>query len=392
MAIQVRIGLCAELIVSGESSSSSSSSSSLRQPSWHHHYRHGYCIEWEQPPHCFFILHVRKQQQQQQQQEQAQSFLGAFDDNSAGGRESDQAGQPLRHFFDDWPRSRPDTASSTGLAWPADDDDDGVMDPSLVDDDNDHHRSHRGSSSTTQLSISMPIGCQVDSFGGSGAASPSNGSSPRGKLAGPALKLSMMSSSSSNASGQATGGPGDQLEAAATHMGLGVGTLQANEEEVAAAIIQHEQPRSEEGVFLAGRPGAAMSWVPIAWGGRNHHHHHHDHHNSGNSGAGGPLAEALHNSSNNSTPRGQPASAKNQHHHHNGGGAGSSGAPLNLMGGGPTGRTEQGGWHTDNCTATSPTAPGQIQYSTSRAPGSGSGLAPGSGSGSGSASPRHHRR
>jgi hypothetical protein len=97
-------------------------------------------------------------------QQQQHSFLG----NGYGGVEAvsvvrEPEGQPLRHFFDDWPRSRDPTA----LAW------------SDVEED----RPNRSNASTTQLSISIPV--TPTDFPAS------NVSPSRGKLSLSPLKLSM---------------------------------------------------------------------------------------------------------------------------------------------------------------------------------------------------------
>eukprot|EP01018_Ginkgo_biloba_P007596 Gb_26136 [translate_table: standard] len=82
---------------------------------------------------------------------QQHSFLNSsFGDTSVESVKVE--GQPLRHFFDDWPRSR----DSSTLSW------------SDLDDD----RSHR-SSSTTQLSISIPI--NSSDFSASNSRSPPHG-------------------------------------------------------------------------------------------------------------------------------------------------------------------------------------------------------------------------
>eukprot|EP00249_Psilotum_nudum_P024930 c29323_g5_i9 orf=764-2788(+) len=135
-------------------------------------------------------------------------------------------GQPLRHFFDDWPRSRDPAA----LSWPN------------VEED----RSNR-SSSTTQLSISIPMA----STDFTAAAA----SSPRGKLSLSPLKLSM-----------SRAGDDDPL---GVQMGLGVGMgLSMNED-------RHQQ----------------TNWIPITW----------------ETPVGGPLAEVLQSS----TPRGCKSSGLN---------------------------------------------------------------------------------
>lgn len=112
------------------------------------------------------------------------------------GRESE--GQPLRHFFDDWPRSRDPSA----LAWGSD-----------VEES--ERTSGRGgsnhTSNNTQLSISIPITAPSSDFTSQNSDSP-----PRGKLPLSPLKLSM------SRAGDSSSGV-DPLGVEPTDMGLGVG-------------------------------------------------------------------------------------------------------------------------------------------------------------------------
>eukprot|EP01018_Ginkgo_biloba_P016919 Gb_20443 [translate_table: standard] len=163
-----------------------------------------------------------------QQQHHQHSFLsGTYNTvDPGGGREPEE--QPLRHFFDDWPRSR---------------------DPSTISwSDVEEERSNR-SSSTTQLSISIPMASSDFS------ASNSN-SSPRGKLSLSPLKLSMSREDRSQGQEDPLGGDHIPIE-----MGLGVGHRH-----------HHHQ----------------ANWIPITW-------------ESPILGMGGPLAEVLQSST---TPRG----------------------------------------------------------------------------------------
>lgn len=133
-----------------------------------------------------FSLMSDASQQMQQQHSFRNSGFGVVESGNVG-RESEGQGQPLRHFFDDWPRSR----DASTLSW------------SDVEED----RSNR-SSSTTQLSISIPMA--------SSDFSATNSSSPRGKLSLSPLKLSMSRDHDDDDDD--------------THMGLGVGNI-INEEE-----------------------------------------------------------------------------------------------------------------------------------------------------------------
>eukprot|EP00250_Pteridium_aquilinum_P019619 c24495_g2_i1 orf=790-2703(+) len=228
-----------------------------------------------------------------QSRAQQHSFLGSGYEGG-GGREPE--GQPLRHFFDDWPRGR----DPSSLTW-----------PDMEGDQEQQQRANR-SSSTTQLSISIP------NMQGGTAGFGSNGSSPRaGKLALSPLKLSM------------SRGEEDPLGVeAATQMGLGVGL----------GVNESERQRQS-------------SWVPIAWE---------------TSSVGGPLAEVLHSSSN--TPRG--GGGGGGPNPHNAAATNRSSAGLNLMDGwdgsprsspptsSPTGvlqiNATFGSFSSDNSTASSP--------------------------------------
>ncbi|KAH7404840.1 hypothetical protein KP509_15G046200 [Ceratopteris richardii] len=174
---------------------------------------------------------------------QSRSFIGGGVYETIGGLSRESEGQPLRHFFDDWPRS-------------------GRRDPSPMtwtELENEQRQSQQrtthaaSGTSATQLSISIP-NLQSEFT--------TNGTSPRGgRLALSPLKLSMSR--------------GDEdpmgMEAAATQMGLGVGGLVGGAEE-----------RQRHG-----SSNSSNSWVPIAWE---------------TAGVGGPLGEVLQSGS--STPRG----------------------------------------------------------------------------------------
>jgi hypothetical protein len=78
---------------------------------------------------------------QQQQQAYVNNAYGGGAESVSVGRESE--GQPLRHFFDDWPRSRDQSAMTWGS---------GVDDSERSNSDNLTHAPNN-----TQLSISIPI-------------------------------------------------------------------------------------------------------------------------------------------------------------------------------------------------------------------------------------------
>ncbi|KAH9307290.1 hypothetical protein KI387_035201 [Taxus chinensis] len=117
-------------------------------------------------------INLTLQEQQQQQQQQQHSFL-----STGFGSDQSSEGQPLRHFFDDWPRT---TRDPTTISWPD---------------------MEERSSNSTQLSISLPM--TISDFP----------SSPRGKVSLSSLKLSMSAARSSSEE--------DPLDP--TQMGLGVG-------------------------------------------------------------------------------------------------------------------------------------------------------------------------
>ncbi|KAL3690372.1 hypothetical protein R1sor_016681 [Riccia sorocarpa] len=192
-------------------------------------------------------------QQQQQQQQQQHSFLnnGYGGGGGGGGGGAVEAvsvvrepeGQPLRHFFDDWPRSTRDPAA---LSWS----------------DVEEERSNRSNNaSTTQLSISIPV--TSSDFPTSNPSSP-----PRGKLSLSPLKLSIMSRAGEedhNCHQIQLNGTTDP-----THMGLGVG--------MGLGISSHVKTISIED---------QRRWIPVSWELPS---------------LGGPLAEVLQSSTTN--PRG----------------------------------------------------------------------------------------
>lgn len=149
-------------------------------------------------------------QDHQQQQHQQHSFLspgfGAVDSVNVG-RDQSSEGQPLRHFFDDWPRNNRDPST---LSWS-------------------DMEERSNSSSNTQLSISLPM--TITDFPGT------NSSSPRGKLSLSSLKLSMSARSGATED--------DPLGVDATQMGLGVGLGLMNED-------RHRHTNNN-------------SWIPVTW-------------------------------------------------------------------------------------------------------------------------------
>ena len=212
-----------------------------------------------------------------QQQQQQHSFLS----NGYGGVEAvsvgrESEGQPLRHFFDDWPRSRADPSA---LAWGSDvEDSERTNARTGGGGGNSNNHSHAGgngggsgansnsnSNSThnnnnnTQLSISIPITAPSSDF----PSQSSGGSPPRGKLTLSPLKLSMSRA-------------GVEADPTSSYMGLGVGLGGADDHDVDVDddLIRHRQ----------------TTWIPIAWDSQTttHHHHHHI------IPVGGPLAEVLH--------------------------------------------------------------------------------------------------
>ncbi|GLJ40698.1 hypothetical protein SUGI_0840610 [Cryptomeria japonica] len=121
-------------------------------------------------------LQEQQQQQQQQQHQQHQQHQHSFLSTGFGNDHSSE-GQPLRHFFDDWPRT---TRDPTTISW---------------------SDMEERSSNSTQLSISLPM--TISDFP----------TSPRGKINLSSLKLSMSAARSSTEE--------DPLDP--TQMGLGVG-------------------------------------------------------------------------------------------------------------------------------------------------------------------------
>eukprot|EP00249_Psilotum_nudum_P006543 c19866_g2_i1 orf=611-2659(+) len=135
---------------------------------------------------------------------QQNAFLGSglgVEAVSVGGRETE--GQPLRHFFDDWPRSRDPVA----LSW------------SDVEDSRGN-----STSSTAQLSISIPLT--------SSDFAASNSSSPRGKLSFSPLKLSISKAEDE-----------EPIDVDPTQMALGVGM----------------------GLAMNGSQHRHTNWIPISW-------------------------------------------------------------------------------------------------------------------------------
>jgi hypothetical protein len=219
------------------------------------------------------------QQQQQQQQQQQHSFLS----NGYGGVEAvsvgrESEGQPLRHFFDDWPRSRADPSA---LAWGSDVEDSERTNARTGGGGNNNNHSHAGgngggsgansnsnsnsthnnnnSNNNTQLSISIPITAPSSDF----PSQSSGGSPPRGKLSLSPLKLSMSRA-------------GVEADPTSSYMGLGVGLGGADHDHDVDVddddLIRHRQ----------------TTWIPIAWDSQTTTHHHHI------IPVGGPLAEVLH--------------------------------------------------------------------------------------------------
>lgn len=133
----------------------------------------------------FGLMPEMNLQQGQQPQQQQQSFLSNGFGVVESVRDQSAGGQPLRHFFDDWPRSRDPWSEMEA-----------------------EQRSHP---TTTQLSISIPM--TSSDFAGT------NSSSPRGKLSLSSLKLSMSMS--------ARGAEDDPTQMA---LGVGMGLGLMNEE------------------------------------------------------------------------------------------------------------------------------------------------------------------
>lgn len=144
-----------------------------------------------------------KQHQQRQQHSFLSTDYGRVQE--AAMREPEE--QPLRHFFDEWPRSR------SRNPWATD-----------VEDETSNR-----SSSTTQLSISIPL--------------PSSNSTPRGKLSLTSLKLSM------------SGDGSDPLGVDPIEMGLAVGMNMNVEDPHRQTGHSHQQHHHHQ-----------ANWVPITWG------------------------------------------------------------------------------------------------------------------------------
>ncbi|KAL2610539.1 hypothetical protein R1flu_029112 [Riccia fluitans] len=179
-----------------------------------------------------------------QQQQQQHSFLNNGYNGGGGNVETvsvvrEPEGQPLRHFFDDWPRSTRGDPSAA-LSW-----------SDVEEERSNNNRSCNAS--TTQLSISIPVTSSDFPTNNSNASS---SSPPRGKLSSLSpLKLSIMSTSRT---------PGEEMHQVSsagdpTHMGLGVGRIRQStwfpvSWEVPAAVggplaevLQSSTPRSGGG-------------------------------------------------------------------------------------------------------------------------------------------------
>lgn len=181
--------------------------------------------------------------------QQQHSFLsngyGGVETTSVGGRESSE-GQPLRHFFDDWPRSRADPSA---LAWGSDvEDSDRATSNAATG-----GRGQSTSNNNTQLSISIPTTAAPS---GDFNSQSSGGSPSRGKLSLSPLKLSMSRA-------------GDESD----DMGLGVG---ATIDQAGAEEHEHEHELGHD------RHAPTGAWDPIPWE---------------TTSVGGPLAEVLQSSS-----------------------------------------------------------------------------------------------
>lgn len=189
--------------------------------------------------------------------QQQHSFLsngyGGVETTSVGGRESSE-GQPLRHFFDDWPRSRADPSA---LAWGSDveDSDRATSNATTTggrggqSNNNNNHTSNNNNN--TQLSISIPMTAPQS---GDFNSQSSGGSPSRGKLSLSPLKLSMSRA-------------GDESD----DMGLGVGSTTTTIDQ--AHHSQDPEHETHQG-----------AWDPIPW--------------EPSSVDGGPLAEVLQSSGN----------------------------------------------------------------------------------------------
>lgn len=111
---------------------------------------------------------------QQQHSFLSNGYGGVETAGSVGGRESSE-GQPLRHFFDDWPRSRADPSA---LAWGSDVEDSDRATSNVGNTTGTRQSNH--TSKNTQLSISIPNMTAAPSSGDfnsqSSGGSPSRGS------------------------------------------------------------------------------------------------------------------------------------------------------------------------------------------------------------------------
>ena len=174
-----------------------------------------------------------------QQHHQYSNFLGGGYGSvtEAVTRDQSQESQPLRHFFDDWPRSK----DASTLSW------------SDVEDEKPHH--HRNSS-TTQLSISIPISGNSSDFNNTTSGSPND---PGSKLKLSPLKLSM-----------SRGGEDEIPLGVELGVGMGLG------------IHEDHRNHNHHHDHRVGQQNQA-NWIPIAW----------------ETPVGGPLAEVLQSS----TPR-----------------------------------------------------------------------------------------
>lgn len=146
--------------------------------------------------------HHQQQQQEQQQQQQQHSFVSNGFGVVESVRDQSSGGQPLRHFFDDWPRSRDPWSDMEA-----------------------EQRPNPTNSSTTQLSISIPM--TSSDFAGT------NSNSPRGKISLSSLKLSMS---------MARGAEDDP-----TQMGLGVG--------MGLGPMNEERHHRQN----------TNNWIPVSW-------------------------------------------------------------------------------------------------------------------------------
>lgn len=196
--------------------------------------------------------------------QQQHSFLsngyGGVETTSVGGGRDSSEGQPLRHFFDDWPRSRADPSA---LAWGSD-----VEDSDRATSNNAGSAGGRGgqnnsnhTSNNTQLSISIPTTAAPS---GDFNSQSSGGSPSRGKLSLSPLKLSMSRA-------------GDESDDHAL-VGLGVGASMIDQHHSQDPMDEEHEPTAHDDDDEP--PSGA--WDPIAWE---------------PSSVGGPLAEVLQSSS-----------------------------------------------------------------------------------------------